>query len=141
MECTVTAIDINPHLVEAACRFATEEGSGGRIDFRTGDAHGLPEGGLDVAVMHTLASPVADPAAVLAEGRRLPKPGTGRLVVFDGDHASLTLATDASDGGETTARTVRQGIIAQPRMMPGWFWSGRAPTWSPTSVGPTTAPR
>jgi hypothetical protein len=70
-----------------------------------------------VAVMHTLVSHVADPAAVLAEGRRLLKPGTGRLVVFDGDYASLTLATDAPDGGEETDRAVQRGIIAQPRVM------------------------
>jgi hypothetical protein len=35
------------------------------------DAHGLglPEGGFDVVIMHTLVSHVADPASVLAEGR------------------------------------------------------------------------
>jgi SAM-dependent methyltransferase len=119
VEGTVTAIDISPHLVAAAKRLAAEEGLGGRIDFRVGDAHGLglPEGGFDVVVMHTLVSHVADPAAVLAEGRRLLRPGTGRLVVFDGDYASLTLATDAPDGGEATDRAVQRGMIAQPRVM------------------------
>jgi hypothetical protein len=38
-------------------------------------------------------------------------------VVFDGDYASLTFATDAPDGGEATDRAVQQGIIAQPRVM------------------------
>jgi SAM-dependent methyltransferase len=115
----VTAIDISGYLVEAGRRLAEEEGLGGRIDFRVGDAHGLglPEGGFDVVVMHTLISHVADPAAVLSEGRRLLKPGSGRLVVFDGDYASLTLATDAPDGGEATDRAVQRGIIAEPRVM------------------------
>jgi ubiquinone/menaquinone biosynthesis C-methylase UbiE len=115
----ITAIDISPHLIEAARHLAEQEGLGGRIDFRTGDAHGLglPDGGFDVVVMHTLISHVANPAAVLAEGRRLLRPGTGRLVVFDGDYASLTMATDAPDGGEATDRAVQQGIIAQPRVM------------------------
>jgi SAM-dependent methyltransferase len=115
---SITAIDISPHLVAAARRLAAEERVGERIDFRTGDAHGLglPEGGFDVVVMHTLVSHVADPAAVLAEGRRLLRAG-GRLVVFDGDYASLTLATDAPDGGEATDRAVQRGIIAQPRVM------------------------
>jgi SAM-dependent methyltransferase len=114
----ITAIDISPHLVEAARRLAAEEGLGGRIEFRTGDAHGLglPEGGFDAVVMHTLVSHVADPASVLTEGRRLLRPG-GRLVVFDGDYASLTLATDAPDGGEATDAAVQRGIIAQPRVM------------------------
>ncbi len=115
----VTATDISPHLVEAGRRHAEQEGLGGRIDFRTGDAHGLglPEGGFDVVVMHTLISHVADPASVLAEARRLLRPGTGRLVVFDGDYASLTFATDAPDGGEATDRAVQRGLIAQPRVM------------------------
>ncbi len=55
--------------------------------------------------MHTLISHVADPASVLAEARRLLRPG-GRLAVFDGDYASLTCATDAPDGGEATDRAV-----------------------------------
>ncbi|MBP0444809.1 methyltransferase domain-containing protein [Roseomonas sp. SSH11] len=115
----ITAIDISEHLVKAGRRLAEEEGLGDRIDFRVGDAHGLglPEGGFDVVVMHTLISHVADPAAVLAEGKRLLRPGTGRMVVFDGDYASLTLATDAADGGEATDRAVQRGIIAQPRVM------------------------
>ena len=115
----ITAIDISPHLVEAGRRSAEQEGLGGRIDFRVGDAHGLglPEGGFDVVVMHTLVSHVADPASVLAEARRLLRPGTGRLVVFDGDYASLTFATDAPDGGEATDRAVQRGLIAQPRVM------------------------
>jgi len=87
---------------------------------------------------------------VLAEGRRLLRPGTGRLVVVDGDYASLTLATDAPEGGEATDRAVQRGIIAQPRVMramprllaePGCPWPGRGPTLSPTSGVPTTAPR
>jgi SAM-dependent methyltransferase len=114
----IRAIDISPHLVEAGKRFAGAEGLGGRIDFLTGDAHGLglPEGSFDVVLMHTLISHVADPASVLAEARRLLQPG-GRLVVFDGDYASLTFATDAPDGGEATDRAVQAGLIAQPRVM------------------------
>ncbi len=115
----ITAIDISPHLVEAARRLAAAEGLGGSIDFRTGDAHGLglPAGGFDVVVMHTLVSHVADPASVLAEGRRLLRPGTGRLVVFDGDYASLTFATDAPDGGEATDALIRGNLVANPRVM------------------------
>ncbi len=132
----ITAIDISPNLVATGRRLADEEGVGDRIDFRVGDAHGLglPDGGFDIVVMHTLVSHVADPATVLAEGRRLIKLGMGRIVVFDGDYASLTLATDAPDGGEATDRAVQRGIIAQPRVMRampsllaqaglGLFWS------------------
>ncbi len=115
----IAALDISPHLVAAARRLAAAEGLGGSIDFRTGDAHGLglPAGGFDVVVMHTLVSHVAAPSSVLAEGRRLLRPGTGRLVVFDGDYASLTFATDAPDGGEATDALIRGNLVANPRVM------------------------
>lgn len=148
----LVAIDISAHLVEMGRTLADEEGLGGRIDFRVGDAHGLglPEGGFDVVVMHTLVSHVADPATVLAEGRRLLRPG-GRLVVFDGDYASFTMATDAPDGGAETDRLLHGALFAELRVMramprllaEGGFsleWSrayvmadiGRAEFWAPT---------
>ncbi|WP_270937487.1 methyltransferase domain-containing protein [Falsiroseomonas oryzae] len=115
----VLAIDISAHLVEAGRHLAEQEGLADRVEFRVGDAHALrlPEGGFDVVLMHTLISHVADPSAVLAEGRRLLRPGAGRLVVFDGDYASMTFATDARDGGEATDLAVQRGIVAQPRVM------------------------
>ena len=115
----ITAIDISAHFVEMGSSLAREEGLDGRIDFRVGDAHsiGLPEGGFDVVVMHTLISHVAALAEVLVEARRLLRPGSGRLVVFDGDYASLTFATDAPDGGEATDRAVQTMVVANPRVM------------------------
>jgi SAM-dependent methyltransferase len=114
----VTAIDISTHLIDVGRRLAEEEGLSGRISFQVGDAHspGVPEGSFDVVVMHTLISHVADPAEVLAEGRRLLRPG-GRLVVFDGDYASLTFATDAPDGGASTDGLVQRMLVANPRVM------------------------
>lgn len=116
----ITAVDVSEELVARGRRLAEAEGLGGRIDFRVGDAHGLaglPGGVFDVVVMHTLVSHVAEPAAVLAEARRLLRPGGGRLVVFDGDYASTTFATDAADGGAATDRIVQGALIAHPRVM------------------------
>lgn len=115
----ITAIDISAQFIETANRLARGEGVGERIDFRVGDAHeiGLADGGYDVVLMHTLISHVADPADVLAEARRLLRPGSGRLVVFDGDYASITFATGASDGGEATDRAVQATVAANPRVM------------------------
>ncbi|MGK9236488.1 methyltransferase domain-containing protein [Inquilinus limosus] len=115
----ITAIDISGDLVARGRHAAEAEGLGGRIDFRVGDAHGLldfADGAFDVVVMHTLISHVAEPATVLAEARRLLRPG-GRLVVFDGDYASTTFATDAEDGGAATDRIVQEALIAHPRVM------------------------
>ena len=119
MQGPITAVDVSPYLIGTAQRLAQEGGLGGRIDFKVGDAHhlDLPEDGFDVVVMHTLVSHVANPAEVLAEGRRLLRPGSGRLVVFDGDFASWTFATGAADVGEATDRAVQRGIVAQPRIM------------------------
>lgn len=113
----VTAIDISAPLVGAGRRLAEEEGLTARIDFQVGDAHslGLLEAAFGVVVMHTLISHVADPAAVLAEGRRLLRPG-GHLIVFDGDYASLTFATDAADGGAAMDALVHRMIVANPRV-------------------------
>jgi SAM-dependent methyltransferase len=115
----VTAIDISDGLIAEARRHALSEGVDQRIDFRVGDAHGLglPAGGFDVVVMHTLISHVAQPEEVLAEGARLLRPGTGRLVIFDGDYASMTFATEAPDGGEETDRAIQSALAAQPRVM------------------------
>jgi SAM-dependent methyltransferase len=115
----ITAIDISEELVARGRQLAEAEGLSGRIEFRVGDAHGLgglPDGAFDLVVMHTLISHVAEPAAVLAEARRLLRPG-GRLVVFDGDYASTTFATDAPDGGAATDRIVQGALIAHPRVM------------------------
>jgi SAM-dependent methyltransferase len=115
----ITAVDVSAELVARGRHAAEAEGLGGRIEFHVGDAHGLAgfaDAAFDVVVMHTLVSHVAEPAVVLAEARRLLRPG-GRLVVFDGDYASTTFATDAPDGGAATDRIVQGALIAQPRIM------------------------
>lgn len=91
---------------------------GEQIDFRTGDAHGLrlTDGSVDLVIMHTLVSHVADPTIVLAEARRLLSPH-GRVVVFDGDYASLTIATDAADGGAGTDAMIHRTLVANDRVM------------------------
>ena len=106
MQGPITAVDISAHLIGKAQHLAQEAGLGGRIDFRVGDAHGLtlPEGGFDVVVMHTLVSHVAQPSDVLAEGRRLLRPGSGRLVGL-----TVTLPPGPSPQGPRTWARRRTG--------------------------------
>jgi ubiquinone/menaquinone biosynthesis C-methylase UbiE len=131
-------VDISERLLVIARRLAAEEGCADRIAFQAGDAHRLAftDGGFDVVLMHTLLSHVASPAAVLAEAHRLLRPGGGRLVVFDGDQASLTFATDAADGGEASDRALQRAGAAHPRVMraPGYRLLGMR-SYAVTDVG------
>jgi ubiquinone/menaquinone biosynthesis C-methylase UbiE len=115
----IVALDLSPYLVEAARRLCSAEGLDGRIDWRVGDAHALSldERGFDIVLLHTLISHVTDPIAVLDQAIAFLRQGTGRVVLFDVDVASLSLATDAEDGGAATDQLVRRGLFAQPRVM------------------------
>jgi SAM-dependent methyltransferase len=115
----ITAVDVSEALIDRGRQLAEAEGVRARMRFCVGDAHqltGIPDGTFDVVLMHTLISHVAEPATVLAEARRKLRSG-GRVVIFDGDYASTTFATDAADGGETTDRIVQKALIAHPRVM------------------------
>ncbi len=89
----VLGVDHSRVFIEAARRFAHEEGIDDRVEFRIGDAHRLdfPEGAFDVAIAHTVISHVTEPATILREMARVVRPG-GTVAVFDGDYASLTFA-------------------------------------------------
>lgn len=114
----IAAVDRSAALLDAAGRFATDEGLAGTIELLQADAEDvpLPGGTFDAVVAHTLVSHVPDPAAVLREAARLLGPG-GRLAVFDGDYASLTFAHP----DPALARAVEEGLVAvlaeQPRVM------------------------
>jgi ubiquinone/menaquinone biosynthesis C-methylase UbiE len=88
---SIVAIDQSPYLVETARRIAGEAGVGNRIRFEVGDAQGLdvPDASFDAVIAHTLISHVGNPRAVLAEARRVVRPG-GIVGIFDGDYASMT---------------------------------------------------
>ena len=88
---TVVGIDQSPAFIAAAVRLAADDGVGDRVELPIGDAHALdlPAASFDVAVAHTLVSHVRDPLTVLTETARVLRPG-GRMVIFDGDYASLT---------------------------------------------------
>jgi ubiquinone/menaquinone biosynthesis C-methylase UbiE len=114
----VTGIDRASYLVEAATRFARDEGVADRVDFRAGDSHtlALRDAAFDAAVAHTLFSHLDDPHAVLGEMARVVKPG-GRLAIFDGDYASMTFAGDDPVKSKANDETIIGAIVTNPLVM------------------------
>jgi len=112
---TVLGLDLSPALLAAAGQLAASEGVAARVAFRVGDAAatGLPDGGCDAAILHTVLSHVVDPAAVLREAARVVRPG-GRVAAFDGDYAGLIF--DDPDGAVPFAAHAAT-LCAQPRVM------------------------
>jgi SAM-dependent methyltransferase len=111
-------IDVSPHLVAAATRFAKDEGVEGATQFHAGDSHSLElrDAAFDAVVAHTLFSHLDDPRAVLKEIVRVVKPG-GRVGIFDGDYASMTFATDDPAKGKATDEAIISAIVTNPRVM------------------------
>ncbi len=68
------------------------------VSFRQSDARNLPfgDGAFDVVVLHTLLTHVPGTEAVLAEVRRVLKPG-GQVAVYDGDFTTMSVATRDDD--------------------------------------------
>ena len=91
----VTGVDPSSTLVAKA----RELSSGcSRVSFDEGDARALAydDGSYEVVVFHTSLSHIPGPETALAEAFRVLVPG-GRLVVFDGDYATTTVATGDFD--------------------------------------------
>lgn len=114
----VSGIDLSAYLVSAAQRFADGEGIGERVDFRTGDVHGLdfPDEHFDAAVAHTLLSHVDDPLSVLKEAARVVRRG-GTLGIFDGDYASLTFDQADAARAEACDQLLIRALVTNSRVM------------------------
>ena len=117
-EVALVGLDHSEPLVERARQETADEGLADNVEYRTGDAHDLPfaEAAFDVVTMHTLISHVEDPGTVLAEGRRVLRPG-GTLAVFDGDYASLTFSHPDPLTAVTVEESLKQVMVANPRVM------------------------
>ena len=82
--CTVTGIDATPAMVEEATRRAAAEGLGGRVEFRLGNALGLPFrwSSFDVAWGQDAWCYVTDKERLVREACRTVRPG-GTLAFTD----------------------------------------------------------
>ena len=114
----VIGIDQSDRLVEMATALAAAEGLAARTRFLVGDSRSLdlPDGGFDAVVAHTLVSHVEDPLPVLAEMRRVVRPG-GMVGVFDGDYASITFDQADANRGARDDEAIQRAIVTSPRVM------------------------
>jgi len=114
----VVGMDRSPYLSAAARKLAEEEGLGTVVAFHAGDSHSLtlPDGAFDAVVAHTLLSHVEDQLAVLKEIVRVVKPG-GKVGIFDGDYASMTLAVDEPAKARAMDEMIINAQVTNPRIM------------------------
>lgn len=89
----VVGADQSPVLIEHARALVEPASLGNQVEYDIQDAHKLsyPDATFDIAIAHTLISHVTDPRQVVRELARVVRPD-GRVVIFDGDYASLTYA-------------------------------------------------
>lgn len=78
---------------------AAERGVADVVDFVEGDANalGFADGSFDVVVCHQVLQHVRDPVGVLAEMRRVARPGGGIVAAREADYGSFTWYPDDED--------------------------------------------
>ncbi len=111
-------VDQSPAFVEAAERFAREEGVDELVEFKVGDAHDLDfeDGSFDVVIAHTLLSHVTDPKVVLKEITRVVRKH-GSVAIFDGDYATLTYAFPDPKFGRQMDEALASATFNNPLIM------------------------
>jgi ubiquinone/menaquinone biosynthesis C-methylase UbiE len=108
----VVGIDPSPVFIERARQLAAGRPT---LSFLVGDGRDLPfdDGAFDAVVCHTALSHIPGPQRVLAEAARVVT-GGGWLAVFDGDYATTTVATCATDPLQACAEATIEALVHDP---------------------------
>jgi ubiquinone/menaquinone biosynthesis C-methylase UbiE len=114
----IFGVDQSRAFIDAAKRFAMEDGVSGSVEFDVGDAHDLniESESFDVVVAHTVMSHVSDPLMVLKEIARVVRK-EGSIAIFDGDYASLTYAFPDHEVGRQMDRALVSVTFNNPLVM------------------------
>lgn len=106
---TVAGVDPAGPLLNRARRLAAELAN---VTFHEADGRAVPFDGetFDVVVLDSALSHIPDPDAVLAEARRVLRPG-GWLAIFDGDYATTTVALGDHDPLQACAAITMAGSV------------------------------
>jgi SAM-dependent methyltransferase len=108
----VVGTDPSPILIERARQLCSAVGN---VSFREADGRDLPvaDSSFDVAVLHRVLSHAPNPGELLGEAFRVLRPG-GRVVVFDGDYATITLATGDHDPLQVCVGAMVSAFVNDP---------------------------
>ena len=92
----VSGIDREPSWVDAARDRAERRGLAGRFEYRQGEAQKLPfpDGTFDLVTCQTVLIHTPDPAAVIAEMKRVTRPG-GLVMVAEPNNMTASLLLDS----------------------------------------------
>jgi ubiquinone/menaquinone biosynthesis C-methylase UbiE len=116
----VAGVDPSPILLTRARQYAAGLAN---LSFTEADGRSLPFDGctFDVVIFHTTLCHVPEPERALAEAHRVLRPD-GWIGIFDGDYATLTLATGVADPLQACADAVKESLVHDQ-----WFVRGLPP--------------
>jgi SAM-dependent methyltransferase len=108
----VVGVDPSPQLIARARELAAGDP---KLAFHVGDGRdlGLPEATFDAVVVHRVLSHVDQPRTLFAQAFGALRAG-GRLAAFDGDYATITLATGDADPLQTCVSAFAPSYITDP---------------------------
>ena len=111
---SVTGVDPSAQFIARAREFA----EGLPITFAVGDGRALDLAGevFDAVIFHTSLCHMPDCELALDEAHRVLRPG-GRIAVFDGDYADMTIARNERDPLQSCAAAVLAMLVHDPWLM------------------------
>jgi len=114
---TVVGSDLSAKLIDTAKDITAKSGLK-NIEYCQADGQGSDthDGHYDLVLAHTVISHVADPAAFLHEAIRLAKPA-GRVILHDGDYASLTFNTNLPELDLKMPDLILRAVVANRYVM------------------------